>query len=146
MTLAELIAIEKQHETELLRNFETRKKIMRRSYDYKTNLTIEQNDSEKEKFDKIAENTIIKHDKEIQSLKDKIFSEKQTINEANVTEGIDVLLQKIKFNKIELSYLNLDKYDFGNSNYDASEKIKNLEIEKVKLLNKVMKLNHETKL
>jgi hypothetical protein len=143
MTLAELLAITKMAESQLIRAFLDRRKVMERVYIERDKLTISENEDERNRFNEDRENVINGLDKKIQSLKTNVLANKEQISEINVTNGIDNLLQQAKFVKIELQHLQQDKLSFRTMEYDNSERIAKLELEKVKVLNKIMSFNHQ---
>jgi len=142
MNLAEMLAETKLCETQLIRIMILRKNVMTRNYSNRSELTISENELEKAKFELDREKNIENKDKAISDLKEIIFRNKKIIDEKNSEYGINILLQKIKFIKIELSQLTFDKYTSSISDYDTSDRIRDLEIEKIRLLNKVMAKNH----
>lgn len=146
MNLAGLLAENKMFEQQLIRIFVSRKNIMNRNYINISELTITENNQERNKFENDRNDNIIQKDKVISELKERIFVNKEIIDEKNVEYGINILLYKVKFLKIELSHLTADKYSISELDFDTSDRIKDLEIEKVRLLNKIMAKNHSIKL
>jgi len=145
MNLAAMLANTKMTETQVIRVMVLRKNIMTRNYLNKSELTITENELEKAKFELDREKNIKAKDVIINELKEIIFKNKKIIDEKNSKYGINILLQKVKFIKIELYHLTQDKYNHSSNDFDTSDRIKDLEIEKVKLLNSVMSKNHSIK-
>jgi len=145
MNLAAMLANTKMSETQVIRVMVLRKNIMTRNYLNKSELTITENELEKAKFELDREKNIKAKDVIINELKEIIFKNKKIIDEKNSKYGINILLQKVKFIKIELYHLTQDKYNHSSNDFDTSDRIKDLEIEKVKLLNSVMSKNHSIK-
>ena len=150
-TLAEGIAFCKQLETQLLREMDSRTKIMNGSYRNKEKLSDEENAEKEIKFNEIRETHVGASSQTIEDMKSRVLDLKKKINSKNIEIGQDLNLQKIKWIRIELQRLmnvhggisSLSLYD-ESTTYDTSIMINDLEVKKIQLDNLIQKKNHET--
>ena len=148
-TLAEGIAFCKQLETQLLREMDSRTKIMNGSYRNKEKLSDEENAEKEIKFNEIRETHVSASSQTIEDMKSRVLDLKKKINSKNIEIGQDLNLQKIKWIRIELQRL-MNVHDSISSmfdestTYDTSVMINDLEVKKIQLDNLIQKKNHET--
>lgn len=150
LSLSQAIAEAKHAESQIIRLFDKRKKVMRTEYRDIEKLTVAENLSARVIFNTHREMEISNLDADISTLKKCFFELKGRINHKNLELGQSENLLKIKFMRIELKHL-MDVYTrtdlfsdiaLNHDTIDVSERIATLERKKIELDNKIQRINH----